>query len=85
MEALTLVQTRKVRRMPYDSGACAFLARLDRLDQEHAGDREDDRPRRRRSDSSHRRAGRSSKAIFDHYEKRGFEPSPEEREAQLNL
>jgi len=25
------------------------------------------------------------KAIFDHYEKRGFEPSPEEREAQLNL
>jgi hypothetical protein len=25
------------------------------------------------------------KAIFDHYEKRGFEPSPAEREAQLNL
>ena len=25
------------------------------------------------------------KAIFDHYEKRGFEPSAQEREAQLNL
>jgi predicted Rossmann-fold nucleotide-binding protein len=25
------------------------------------------------------------KAIFDHYERRGFEPSAAEREAQLNL
>jgi predicted Rossmann-fold nucleotide-binding protein len=25
------------------------------------------------------------RAIFDHYEKRGFEPSAQEREAQLNL
>jgi hypothetical protein len=24
-------------------------------------------------------------AIFSHYEKRGFEPSPQEREIQLNL
>jgi hypothetical protein len=31
------------------------------------------------------RPGDVVKAIFDHYDKRGFEPSAAEREAQLNL
>ena len=39
-----------------------------------------------RPDPGDRRAGaRWCSAIFEHYEKRGFEPSAREREAQLNL
>jgi uncharacterized protein (TIGR00730 family) len=85
MEALTLVQTHKIRRMPvilvhepFWRGMMDWIRGS--LVEEKMIDPEDvgliqviDRP----SDVV--------KAIFDHYEKRGFEPSAAEREAQLNL
>ena len=85
MEALTLVQTHKIRRMPvilvhepFWRGMMDWIRGT--LVDEKMIDPEDvdliqviDRP----SDVV--------KAIFDHYEKRGFEPSAAEREAHLNL
>jgi uncharacterized protein (TIGR00730 family) len=85
MEALTLVQTHKIRRMPVVLVESAFWGGLldwlrTRLVAEGMIDPGDmdliqviDEP------------AKVVKAIFDHYEKRGFEPSPAEREAQLNL
>jgi len=85
MEALTLVQTRKIRRMPvilvhepFWRGMVNWIRGT--LVDEKMIDPEDvdlvqviDRP------------NDVVKAIFDHYEKRGFEPSASEREAHLNL
>jgi uncharacterized protein (TIGR00730 family) len=85
MEALTLVQTRKIRRMPVILVHSAYWRGLmdwvrGTLVDEGMIDPEDvnliqviDEP------------AQVVKAIFDHYEKRGFEPSAQEREAQLNL
>lgn len=85
MEALTLVQTKKVRRMPIILVHTPFWAGLfdwikARLVDEKMIDPEDidliqllDEPQQ------------IVDAIFDHYEKRTFEPSAAEREAQLNL
>ncbi len=85
MEALTLVQTGMIRRMPiilvqssYWSGLLAWIRGT--LVGEGMIDPEDvnliqviDEP------------AAVVKAIFEHYEKRGFEPSAREREAHLNL
>jgi uncharacterized protein (TIGR00730 family) len=85
MEALTLVQTQKIRRIPiilvqgsYWRGLIDWMK--DRMVSEGMIDAGDmnlikiiDEPRQ------------VVEAIFDHYEKRGFEPSAAEREAQLNL
>jgi uncharacterized protein (TIGR00730 family) len=85
MEALTLVQTRKIRRMPvilvhspYWRGLMDWIRGT--LVAEGMIDREDvdlvqilDEP------------AEVVRAIFELYEKRGFEPSAQEREAQLNL
>jgi hypothetical protein len=85
MEALTLVQTHKIRRMPvilvhepFWRGMMDWIRGS--LVEEKMIDPDDvnliqviDRP------------GDVVKAIFDHYDKRGFEPSAAEREAQLNL
>ncbi len=85
MEALTLVQTRMIRHMPiilvhsaYWSGLMDWIRGT--LVAEKMIDPEDvdliqlvDRPEE------------VVKAIFDHYEKRGFQPSAREREAHLNL
>ena len=85
-EALTLVQTGKTRQMPIILVHEPLLARADRLDARA--------PRRRRHD---RRRTTSTcvqvcdepqevvDAIFAFYEKRGFAPSPAEREVLLNL
>jgi uncharacterized protein (TIGR00730 family) len=84
-EALTLVQTRKTRRMPillmgsdFWSGLLAWLR--ERLVNDGMIDAADmgllrviDEPEK------------VVDAIFAHYEKRGFEPLPEEREVLLNL
>lgn len=84
-EALTLVQTRKTRRMPIILMDGPFWAGLldwfrDRLVAEGMIDAGDfdllqviDQPQR------------VVDAIFAFYEKRGFEPSPDEREILLNL
>lgn len=85
MEALTLVQTHKIRRMPvilvhepFWRGILGWIRGT--LVDEKMIDPEDvnliqviDEP------------AAVVKAIFDHYDKRGFEPSASEREAQLNL
>lgn len=85
MEALTLVQTGKIRRFPiilmqssYWKGLIDWIK--DRMVSEGMIGAEDveliqliDEPEK------------VVTAIFDHYEKRGFEPSTAEREAQLNL
>ena len=85
MEALTLVQTRMIRRMPIILVRRAYWAGLidwlgGTLVREGKIDADDldliqliDDPRE------------VVRAIFDHYEKRGFEPSAREREAHLNL
>jgi uncharacterized protein (TIGR00730 family) len=85
MEALTLVQTNKVRRIPIILVHTPFWAGLfdwikARLVEEKMIDPEDvdliqllDEPQQ------------IVDAIFNHYEKRTFEPSAAEREAQLNL
>jgi uncharacterized protein (TIGR00730 family) len=84
-EALTLVQTGKTRRMPIILVRHAFWQGLvdwfrDRLVHEGMISPEDlslvqviDEP------------SQVVGAIFDHYEARGFAPSPQEREIQLNL
>ena len=85
MEALTLVQTKKIRRIPiilvqqsYWRGLVDWIR--DRMVSEKMIDPGDldlirliDDPKEVVS------------SIFDYYEKRGFEPSAAEREAQLNL
>ena len=85
MEALTLVQTGKIRRFPiilmqsdYWRGLIDWIR--DRMISEGMIDAADlnlikliDGP------------DEVVAAIFDHYEKRGFEPTAAEREAQLNL
>ena len=85
MEALTLVQTHKIRRMPiilvcerFWRGMMSWI--LTTLVTEGMIDPTDidllqviDEP------------AQVVNAIFDHYEKRGFEPSAAERESQLNL
>ena len=85
MEAMTLVQTQKIRRIPiilvqesYWRGLIDWMK--DRMISERMIDAADmdlikliDEPRQ------------VVEAIFNHYEKRGFEPSAAEREAQLNL
>jgi len=85
MEALTLVQTGKIRRFPiilmqssYWQGLIDWIR--DRMISEGMIDATDlnlikliDEP------------DKVVAAIFDHYEKRGFEPTAAEREAQLNL
>jgi uncharacterized protein (TIGR00730 family) len=85
MEALTLVQTRKIPRIPiilvqssYWRGLLGWLR--ERMAGEAMIDAADvellnviDEPQQ------------VVDAIFSHYEKRGFEPSAAEREAQLNL
>jgi len=85
MEALTLVQTGKVRRIPLILVHTPFWAGLidwmkQRLVEEKMIDADDmdliqvlDEPQQ------------VVDAIFNHYEKRTFEPSAAEREAQLNL
>ena len=84
-EALTLMQTAKIRRMPIILVQSAFWAGLlqwmsDRLVEEGMIDPRDlqllqiiDEPEE------------VVEAIFQYYEKRGFEPSPAERETLLNL
>jgi uncharacterized protein (TIGR00730 family) len=85
MEAMTLVQTQKIRRIPiilvqesYWRGLIDWMK--DRMISEGMIDAVDmdlikviDEPKQ------------VVEAIFNHYEKRGFEPSAAEREAQLNL
>lgn len=85
MEALTLVQTGKIRRFPIILMQSAYWRGLidwmrERMVSEHMIDSADvdlikliDEPEK------------VVTAIFDHYEKRGFEPTAAEREAQLNL
>ena len=85
MEALTLVQTGKIRRFPVILMQSAYWRGLidwirDRMISEGMIDAADmslikliDEP------------DKVVAAIFDHYEKRGFEPTAAEREAQLNL
>ncbi len=85
MEALTLIQTEKTRRIPIILVHEPFWRGLvdwmrDRLIEEKMIDSGDmnliqviDDPKK------------IVEAIFDHYEKRTFEPSAAEREAQLNL
>ena len=84
-EALTLVQTRKTRRMPIILMRHAFWGGLlqwfrERLVGEGTIDAHDldllqvvEEPQQ------------AVDAIFAYYEKRGFEPSPDEREILLNL
>jgi uncharacterized protein (TIGR00730 family) len=85
MEALTLVQTGKIARFPIILVQSSYWRGLidwikDRMVSERMISPEDmdliqviDEPRK------------VVEAIFDHYEKRGFEPTAAEREAQLNL
>jgi uncharacterized protein (TIGR00730 family) len=85
MEALTLVQTRKIRRMPVILVHGAFWRGLlewirTTLVSEKMIDPNDVNLIQVIDDPAD-----VVKAIFDHYEKRGFEPSPAERESQLNL
>lgn len=84
-EILTLVQTRKTRRIPIILVHEPFWAGLidwfkDKLIQEKMINPEDigliqmiDEPKQ------------IAEAIFNHYEKHGFEPSPEEKEVMLDL
>jgi hypothetical protein len=85
MEALTLVQTRMIRHMPiilvhgaYWSGLLDWIRGT--LVAEGMIDRGDLDLLRVIDDPAD-----VVRAIFDHYEKRGFEPSAREREAHLNL
>ena len=85
MEALTLVQTRMIRRMPIILVHSAYWAGLldwvrGTLVQEGMIDPEDLNLIQVIDDPAE-----VVRAIFDHYEQRGFEPSAREREAHLNL
>ena len=84
-EALTLVQTGKTRRMPIILVHTPFWAGLvdwfrDRLVAEGMIGAEDMDLIQLIDDPA-----KIATAIFDHYESRGFAPSAEEREIQLNL
>jgi uncharacterized protein (TIGR00730 family) len=84
-EALTLVQTGKTRRMPIILVRQAFWQGLidwfrDRLVHEGMISPEDMSLVQVIDDPA-----QVVSAIFDHYEGRGFAPSPQEREIQLNL
>jgi uncharacterized protein (TIGR00730 family) len=85
MEALTLVQTGKIRRFPiilmqssYWQGLIDWIR--DRMISEGMIDAADMNLIRLIDEPD-----KVVAAIFDHYEKRGFEPNAAEREAQLNL
>jgi uncharacterized protein (TIGR00730 family) len=85
MEALTLVQTGMIRRMPiilvcraYWTGLLDWIRAT--LVTEGTIDRADLDLMQVIDDPAE-----VVRAIFDHYEKRGFEPSAREREAHLNL
>lgn len=85
MEALTLVQTKKIRRIPIILVQQSFWRGLvdwirDRMAAEKMIDPTDLDLIRVIDDPKE-----VVNAIFDYYEKRGFEPSAAEREAQLNL
>jgi uncharacterized protein (TIGR00730 family) len=85
MEALTLVQTHKIRRMPVILVHEPFWRdmmgwiRGTLVDEKMIDPNDVDLIQ-----VINEPAG-VVKAIFEHYDKRGFEPSPSEREAQLNL
>jgi len=84
-EALTLVQTGKTRRMPIILVHTPFWSGLidwfrERLVAEGMIGPEDMNLIQLIDDPS-----KITTAIFDHYESRGFAPSAEEREIQLNL
>ncbi|MCX7199207.1 MAG: TIGR00730 family Rossman fold protein [Proteobacteria bacterium] len=84
-EALTLVQTGKTRRMPIILVHTPFWSGLidwfrERLVAEGMISPEDMNLIQLIDDPS-----KITTAIFDHYESRGFAPSAEEREIQLNL
>lgn len=84
-EALTLVQTGKTRRMPIILVHTPFWGGLidwfrDRLVAEGMISPEDMNLIQLIDDPA-----KVSSVIFDHYESRGFAPSAEEREIQLNL
>ena len=85
LEALTLVQTRKIRRMPVILVHEPFWrGMLDWIRGTLVGEKMID-PEDVHLIQVIDRPGDVVKAIFDHYEQRGFEPSAREREAQLNL
>lgn len=85
MEALTLVQTGKTRKMPIILVCSAFWqGMLDWLRQTLVGEgmiSPEDMDLIQIIDEP----GEVVKAIFQYYESRGFEPSAAEREVQLNL
>jgi len=85
MEALTLVQTGKIRRFPIILMQSSYWRGLidwirDRMISEGMIDAADMDLIKLIDDPD-----KVVAAIFDHYEKRGFEPTAAEREAQLNL
>jgi uncharacterized protein (TIGR00730 family) len=85
MEALTLVQTGKIRRFPIILMQSSYWRGLidwiqDRMVSEGMIDVTDLNLIKVIDDPE-----KVVAAIFDHYEKRGFEPTAAEREAQLNL
>ncbi|MEQ1881397.1 MAG: TIGR00730 family Rossman fold protein [Burkholderiales bacterium] len=85
MEALTLVQTGKIARFPIIMVQSSYWRGLidwikDRMVSERMISPED-MDLIQLIDEPHEVV----EAIFDHYEKRGFEPTAAEREAQLNL
>lgn len=85
MEALTLVQTGKIRRIPIILVGTGFWAGMiawfrTTLVQEGMISPQDMDLIQLTDDPQ-----RVVEAIFRHYETRGFEPSPSEREAQFNL
>jgi uncharacterized protein (TIGR00730 family) len=85
MEALTLVQTGKIARFPIILVQSSYWRGLidwikDRMVSERMISPED-MDLIQLIDEPHKVV----EAIFDHYEKRGFEPTAAEREAQLNL
>jgi len=83
-EALTLVQTGKTRQMPIVLVHEPFWRGL--LDGcARPGGRGHDRHPRAGSLAGVQPAAEVVDAIFAFYEKRGFEPSPQEREVLLNL
>ena len=85
MEVLTLVQTRKIRKVPVILVNSAYWAGLmdwirTRLVSDGMIDADDTGIMRVIDDPQ-----AVVDAIFDHYHSRGFEPSPTEREAELAL
>jgi len=85
MEVLTLVQTKKIRRLPIILVNSAFWSGLlDWVKTQLVKDKMigvDDPNLIQVIDDPQKVVD----AIFDHYHSRGFEPSPAEREAELAL